>query len=60
MNKYPKYTWVGNRIAKEDMERLYHMKQATRKPITMLVSEAVKAYVAQQEGQQIGKDTTNK
>lgn len=49
--KYPKYTWAVNRIAPEDMARLYHMKQATKKPITQIVSEAVKAYIAQQKGQ---------
>lgn len=48
-NNYPKYTWVGNRISAEDMTRLYLLKQKTKKPITLLVADAVKAYIAKHE-----------
>ena len=38
---YPKYGWVGNRIAEADMAALYKRKKATRKSITAMVAEAV-------------------
>ncbi|MDO8727080.1 MAG: hypothetical protein Q7J35_13510 [Candidatus Methanoperedens sp.] len=42
---YPKYGWVGNRIAEEDMASLYRMKIKTRLPITAMVAEAVSQYL---------------
>ena len=42
---YPRYTWVGNRIAESDMASLYRMKMKTRQPITALVAEAVSQYL---------------
>lgn len=45
VKSYPKYTWVGNRISKEDMARLYEMKKALKKPITQMVSDAVIIYL---------------
>lgn len=46
---YPKYGWVGNRISDDDMEQLYRMKLRTRRPITVMVAEAVCAYVKSQK-----------
>lgn len=43
--RYPKYTWVGNRIDDEDMRKLFQLKQITGKPITQLVAEAVSQFV---------------
>ncbi len=43
--RYTKYTWVGNRIAEADMADLYRMKLRTRRPITVLVAEAVSSYI---------------
>lgn len=40
-----RYNWVGNRILAEDMASLYAMKQSTRRPITVLVAEAVSEYI---------------
>jgi hypothetical protein len=40
-----RYNWVGNRILAEDMASLYKMKQSTRRPITLLVAEAVSEYI---------------
>ena len=40
-----RYNWVGNRILPEDMASLYKMKQSTRRPITVLVAEAVSEYI---------------
>ncbi len=40
-----RYNWVGNRILAEDMSSLYKMKQNTRRPITVLVAEAVSEYI---------------
>jgi len=47
---YARYAWVANRIEREDMKRLYYLKQETRKPITRLVAEAVKLYLKKIEG----------
>lgn len=40
-----RYNWVGNRILAEDMASLYRIKQSTRRPITVLVAEAVSEYI---------------
>jgi len=42
---YPRYSWVGNRIAEADMAALYRMKMKTRRPITSIVAEAVSQYL---------------
>jgi hypothetical protein len=47
--RYPKYTWVGNRISTSDMARLYHLKVKTKTPITRIVSQAVKEFLDKQE-----------
>ncbi len=44
---YVKYGWAANQISEEDMAKLYYMKKATRKPITTMISEAVKLYLSQ-------------
>ncbi len=46
---YTKYAWVGNRISDTDMADLYRMKLRTRRPITVLVAEAVSSYVLSQK-----------
>ena len=45
MKAYPKYTWIGNKITEENMAKLYHIKTATKKPITLLVAEAIDHYL---------------
>jgi hypothetical protein len=45
MRARARYNWVGNRIAETDMASLYKMKQSTRRPITVLVAEAVSEYI---------------
>ena len=47
--RYPRYTWVGNRISESDMERLYRLKVKTKTPITRLVSQAVKEFLDKQD-----------
>ena len=47
---YTKFTWVGNKIADKDMERLYKLKATTRKTITQMVAEAVIQYINAIEG----------
>lgn len=42
---YARYAWVGNRISEEDMGALYRMKIKLKKPITVMVAEAVAMYV---------------
>ncbi|MEW6002217.1 MAG: hypothetical protein AB1638_06160 [Nitrospirota bacterium] len=44
---YPKYAWIGNRVSKEDMKKLYRLKQATRKTITKMVAEAITLYLSE-------------
>jgi hypothetical protein len=45
MRARARYNWVGNRIAQDDMASLYAMKESTRRPITVLVAEAVSEYI---------------
>jgi len=47
---YPRYGWVGNKISEADMKRLYQLKLKNKKPITRMVAEAVKLYVARRQG----------
>ncbi|MEK6672507.1 MAG: hypothetical protein AABY42_03415 [Nitrospirota bacterium] len=47
---YKKYIWIGNKISEKDMERLYRLKQETGKPITMIVAEAIGAYLLRRSG----------
>ena len=44
---YSRYGWAANQISEEDMARLYHLKKATKKHITTMVSEAVRLYLSQ-------------
>jgi hypothetical protein len=44
---YPRYAWIGNKVSREDMQKLYRLKQATRKPITRMVAEAITLYLAE-------------
>lgn len=48
-SRYPRYTWVGNRISKSDMEKLYNLKVKTKTPITRIVSQAVKEFLDRQD-----------
>ena len=41
-----KYSWVGNKIDPSDMEKLHHISKQCKKPITHLVRDAVKNYLA--------------
>jgi hypothetical protein len=42
---FRKFTWVGNQISEDDMNRLYQIKKAQCIPITKLVAMAVKEFV---------------
>ena len=42
----PKYAWIGNSISEEDMASLYRLKQQAKKPITVLVAEAISQYLS--------------
>lgn len=44
---YSKFGWAANQISEEDMAQLYHLKKATKKHITTMVSEAVRLYLSQ-------------
>ncbi len=46
---FVRYAWVANRIEVEDMEKLYYLKQKVRKPITVLLAEAVELYLKEIE-----------
>jgi hypothetical protein len=43
---YKKYSWIGNKIDDKDMSALYQIKKKTKRPITEMVADAVKEYVA--------------
>ena len=45
IKNYVKYTWVGNKISRDDMAKLYFLKKDNKKPITLMVAEAVAEYV---------------
>ena len=47
--RYPRYSWIGNRISESDMEKLYRLKVKTKTPITRLVSQAVKEFLDKQD-----------
>ena len=36
MKAYPKYTWIGSKITSENMAKLYHLKQTTKKTDNIL------------------------
>jgi hypothetical protein len=44
--RFRKYAWVGNKIAEEDMAKLYAIKSEKKIPITKQVSDAVRKYLA--------------
>ncbi len=46
---YRKYSWVGSKISDDDMEKLYRIKEKTKKPITEIVAEAIKEYLARSD-----------
>lgn len=41
-----RYNWIGNRVDAEDMTKLHDLSKKCKKPITLLVKEAVKIYLA--------------
>ena len=41
-----RYNWIGNRVDAEDMTKLHNLSKKVKKPITFLVREAVKNYLA--------------
>lgn len=43
---YRKYSWIGSKISDDDMEKLHSIKEKTKKPITKMVAEAIKEYLA--------------
>jgi hypothetical protein len=45
---YPRYSWVGNRIHRDAMSKMYRIRKATGKPITRQVAEAVTLYLQNQ------------
>jgi hypothetical protein len=42
---FRRYTWVGNRISPDAMAEMYRIRQATGKPITRQVADAVDLYL---------------
>ena len=45
MSKYPKYSWVGNRITDRQMARMVKIREKTKKPLTIIVREALDEYL---------------
>jgi len=46
MAQYKRYTWIGNKIPESDMAELYKLSKSRKKPITILVKEAIQDYLA--------------
>lgn len=44
-----RYNWIGNRVDAEDMKKLHSLSKECKKPITMLVKEAIKEYLVKGE-----------
>jgi predicted DNA-binding protein len=44
---YKKYDWIGNRLDSEEMSKLYHLSKKHKKPITLLVKEAIELYLSE-------------
>ncbi len=40
-----RYNWIGNRVDAEDMSKLHNLSKSVKKPITLLVREAIKEYL---------------
>ncbi len=40
-----KYNWIGNRVDAEDMSKMHDLSKKSKKPITLLVKEAIKEYL---------------
>jgi hypothetical protein len=45
-----KYSWPASGLGKDEMPRLHEASQATGKPITVLVREAVQRLLGVEEG----------
>lgn len=44
-----KYNWIGNRVDAEDMTKLHNLSKECKKPITLLVKEAITEYLVKGE-----------
>lgn len=45
-----KYPWPASLLDERDMEALFHVRQKTEKPITLLIKEAInKVYIKKEE-----------
>ena len=52
MERFRRYTWIGGRITKDQMNELYRIRQVIGKPITLQVHEAVEAYIKARTGKE--------
>ncbi|OGH04296.1 MAG: hypothetical protein A2W22_02400 [Candidatus Levybacteria bacterium RBG_16_35_11] len=46
---YRKYSWASSKISDDDMAKMYRIKKKTKKPITEMVAEAIKEYLARSD-----------
>jgi len=46
---YTKYAWIGNKITSEQMAALVVVREQSRKPLALLVKEAVGEYLKKQQ-----------
>lgn len=45
MGRYPKYSWIGNRLRDDQMEKMVKIREKTKKPLTIIVREALDEYL---------------
>ena len=45
---YTKFAWIGNKITSEQMAQLVIIREQSRKPLTLLIKEAVDHYLTVQ------------
>ena len=49
MSRYPKYSWIGNRITDDQMSKMVSMREQTGKPLTIIVREALENYLKEED-----------
>ncbi len=45
MSNYPKYSGIGDRITDQQMSQMVKLREQTKKPLTIIVREAVDEYL---------------
>lgn len=49
MMNYRKYAWIGNKVTQNQMAQLHFLSKKVKRPITVLMKEAVDLYLIKKE-----------